>query len=46
MGYHDINILGLTVKLDGLGAIYVAAGACFIIFVWPLRSVILGLFLE
>ena len=46
MGYHDVQILCLSVKLDGITTLFVAVGAVFFIFVLPLLGVILGLFLD
>ena len=46
MGYHNINLLRLTVKLDSILAIFVAAEEGLFILVWPLRGVLLGLILE
>ena len=46
MEYSDVNLFLLTVKLDGLRALFVAAWEGFLFFVWPLCGVLLGLFLE
>ena len=46
MGYHGVNILSLNVELDILSALFVAVGAGFLLFMWPLRSVLLGVFLD
>ena len=46
MGYHVVNLLRLTVDLDSLSVLFVAAGAGFLLFVVPLHGVLLGLFLE
>ena len=46
MGYHDGNLLRLAVKLDSLTTPFLAIRAGFFLFVWPLRGVLLGVFLE
>ena len=46
MGYHGVQVLCLSVKLDGINVLFVAIGAVFFIFVLPLLGVILGLFLD
>ena len=46
MGYHGIRLLHLTVELDGITMIFVASGAGLFVFVWPLRGVLLGVFLD
>ena len=42
MRFHGINLLCHTVKLDGLSALDVAAGAGFLVLVW----ILCGSFLE
>ena len=42
MRFHGINLLCRTVKLDGLSALDVAAGAGFLVLVW----ILCGSFLE
>ena len=45
MVYHGVNLLRLAVKLDGIVTLFLADGAGFFIFVWPLHGILLGLFL-
>ena len=44
--FHDVNFLYIFTELDGLTSLGFAAGAGFVFFVWPLRGVFLGVFLE
>ena len=43
---HDIDFLNVYVKLDGLTMLGFSVGAGFILFVWPLCGVILGVLFE
>ena len=42
ISFNGINLLRRAVKLDGLSAFVVAAGAGFLVFKWPLHGVIFG----
>ena len=46
MRYNGINLLHLTIKIDGLHTIFVAAGTEFFLLVWLLSDILLGLLLE
>ena len=46
MRFHGINLLCHTVKLDGLSALDVAAGAGFLVLVWILCGAFLKVFLK
>ena len=46
MGYHEVNVLRLTVKLESLCIIFFAARAGLFLLVWPLCGVNIGVFLE
>ena len=46
MGYYGVNLLRLTVEIDILSALFVAAGAGFLLFLWPLFGVVPGVLLE
>ena len=37
MGRNGVYLLYLAIKLDGLATIFLAAGAVFFLFVWPLH---------
>ena len=44
--FHDVYFLHVSIELDGLTTLGFVSGAGFILFVWPLRNVPLGVFLE
>ena len=46
MGYHGVNLLRFVVELNGLATLFLAYGMSFFLFVWPLCSVLLRLFLD
>ena len=46
MGYPDINLLHMTVKIYGLSALFFVIGADFFLFVWLLCGAIIGVLLE
>ena len=46
MGYHDFKLLHLTIELDGIRALFVAARAGLLLLVWPLHGVLLRALLE
>ena len=46
MRYNGVNLLRLTIKIDGLHTIFVAAGTEFFLLVWLLSDILLGLLLE
>ena len=46
MGCHDVNLLRLTVKLDGLTALFIAAGAGLLVLEWPLCCILFGVLLK
>ena len=46
MVYHGVDLLNLTVEVDGLSAIFFASILGFLLFVWPLRDVPLEVFIE
>ena len=46
MGYHGVKIFRLSVKPNGLAALFLASREGFFLFVCPLRGVLLRLFLD
>ena len=46
MGYHGVNLLRLNVELEVLSEIFVVSRSVFLLFVWPLHVILLGVFLE
>ena len=46
MGYHAVEFMRFTVKLDGITTLVFADGEVFFVFIGTLRSVLLGVILE